>query len=148
MKVSILSISAGNNISPKNKLTTNLCACEVPNFFIKNQVVSDTLLSDPMIQLSTLCGTPTTQTCAIVKTGTHLYFVKGLYYLELVIHTAWQGIQRWDLVMNEVRHLSIFEFLFLMPKPLFYWGLYWLYVYFSLQISWRTLERSIHYERQ
>lgn len=78
MKVSILSISAGNNISSKNKLTTNLCACEVPNFFIKNQVVSDTLLSDPMIQLSTPCGTSTTQTCAIVKSGTHLYFVKGL----------------------------------------------------------------------
>ena len=36
------------------------------------------LLSDPMIQLSTLCSTPTTQTGATdFKTGTHLHFVKG-----------------------------------------------------------------------
>lgn len=36
------------------------------------------LLSDPMIQLSTLCGTPATKTGATdFKTGTHLYFVEG-----------------------------------------------------------------------
>lgn len=33
MKVSVWSILAGNNISPKNKLATNLCACEVPKSF-------------------------------------------------------------------------------------------------------------------
>lgn len=36
------------------------------------------LLSDPVIQLSTLCGAPPTQTGATdFKTGTHLYFAKG-----------------------------------------------------------------------
>lgn len=73
-----MSISAGNDIPPIKKLTTNLCDCEVPKFFRRNQKVSGKLFSDPVIQLSTLRGTPTTRTGASgFKTGTHWYFVKG-----------------------------------------------------------------------
>lgn len=68
----------GNDIPPIKKLTTNLCDCEVPKFFIRNQKVSGKLFSYPVIQLSTLRGTPNARTEATdLKTGTHLYFVKG-----------------------------------------------------------------------
>lgn len=112
-----------NNISPKNKLTPNLCACEVPKFFIKKQKVSGTLPPAPAIQLNTLCSTTTTQTGATGFTsGNHVYFVKGPSPTAGDPHHV-AGNTGVGFTDKLDRHLSTCKFLFLMPSSLFYCGL-------------------------